>query len=412
MNILEKPDIPDKPVSPRQALNLALGFSIGLAFGIALAFLREYFDNTYPTIEAAQRQLESLPEPSPSFLGMVPAIEGKNDIRIPLITHDAYQSGTAEAFRILRTKLQFLNPGVQQKTILITSAVPGEGKSTIASNLAVTLAQTGKNVLLVDADMRCPAQHKTFRSATLGLKFWVESKYLTDLKRGSLSEDLRREFENNGISLSQKVLVSVKRRDSEWQIDDQDGSPGYSVRKDEDKLIIAPIPSADPKRPGLSELLIKMKERESCEASRTVIKKTEVDNLHLISSGMIPPNPAELLNSEMLKNLIALVKQQYDYVVLDSPPVHAVADPTILSRMVDMVIFVFDIAKTKRNTILSGIRNLPESTPQKIGALCNVTDPHHSRNGHGYNKYGYYGRNQDNYSDYYNSHGEKENTDK
>ena len=355
VKILEKADIPDRPVSPRRKLNFAVAILIGFALGIGLTFLREYFDNTFATLDEAQHQLEYLPEP-PGFLGMVPAIEESNDYRISLIAHDAPRSGAAEAFRILRTKLQFLNPEVPLKTILITSAVPGEGKSTIASNLAITLAQTDKNVLLIDADIRRPMQHKTFASATLAR------------------------------AQQQRSSESAEGSDV----------PGT----------LAP---ADPRTgPGLSELLLKINEPNPREAFNTVIKKTEIhETLHLISSGTRPPNPAELLNSEAMNKLVQFVAQEYDYVVFDSPPVQAVADAIILSTLVDTVIFVFDIANTRKDDIRGGIENLIESAPKKVGVLCNLIDQHQGRYyGHGrysYSKYSYYGRRQSGYDRYYDS---------
>ena len=344
VKILESADIPDKPVSPRTILNLVLSILIGLAFGIGLAFFKDYFDNTYPTLEEAKRQLEYLPA-APSFLGMVPAIEESADYRIPLIAHDARKSGAAEAFRILRTKLQFLNPEVRLKTILITSSTPSEGKSIVASNLAVTLAQSNKKVLLIDADMRKPVQHKTF----------IPTR-----------------------------LVHLQEQLSSQSAEGSDSAGAL----------------ADPeprKEPGLSELLIRINEDEPHEALSSVLKETEIDNLHLISSGTIPPNPAELLNSEIVPKMISLVEQEYDYIVFDSPPVQVVADPIILSTMVDTIIFVFDISKTRKDMILGGIENLVESAPHKIGALCNLTESKHN----GYSRYGYYGGYQ--YGDSYYS---------
>ncbi|MBI1926805.1 AAA family ATPase [Candidatus Poribacteria bacterium] len=359
VKILEAADKPNRPIRPRKTMNLALGILVGLTLGIGLAFLRTYFDNTYPTLEEAQRQLESLPEPHPSFLGMIPAIEGGGEHRIPLITHDAPKSGAAEALRILRTKLQFLNPDSPLKTILVTSSVPGEGKSTIASNLAVTLAQMNKKVLLVDADMRRPIQHKTFTSA--------------QLVHAPPSLPSQSDSSNPRLFASVGALEPV----------------GGS--------------STDRRKPGLSELLIRMNEGDALEALNTVVKQTEVENLYLITSGTIPPNPAELVNSDMMHKLIELLRREYDYVVFDSPPVRAVADPIILSTQVDAIIFVFDIAKTRKFDVISGLESLTEAAAGKIGAVCNLTEAqqggYYGYGRYGYSKYGYYSRYR--YSSYY-----------
>lgn len=364
IKIYEKAEVPDRPITPMKKLNLALGMLVGLALGIGLAFLRDYFDNTYPTLEDAQGELEALPEP-PSFLGMVPAIEGGSGHRIALVTHDAPKSGPAEAFRILRTKLQFLNSEVPPKTILITSAAPGEGKSIIASNLAVTFAQTNKKVALIDSDMRRPIQHETFRAVQL--------------------------------------------------VHPQQSLPPASTEASTDSIVALEsleASSVDRMQPGLSELLIKINEHGASEALHTVIKKTEVDNLYLVSSGALPPNPAELLNSEAMRKLVACLEEEFDYVVFDSPPICVVADAIILATLVDAVCFVFDIANTRKFDILGGIESLREVTTQGISVLCNLTEPRHGGyygyGRYGYSRYGYYGRHR--YSGYYydDSNGDEE----
>ena len=110
-------------------------------------------------------------------------------------------------------------------------------------------------------------------------------------------------------------------------------------------------------------------------------------NLHLVPSGTVPPNPIELLNSEMMTEWLELAKSEYDVIVIDSPPVRAVADPMILANIVDAIVYVFDITKTRRFDILTGIRHLTEAFPMKgIGVLCNMINPRHAKS------YGYYSR--------------------
>ena len=169
---------PEEPLKPRLKLNLALGAMVGMLLGFTYAVAKNYFDDTYLRLEDAVRQLDALPE-SPSFLGVLPSIKKRNAYRLPLIVHDAPQSRSAEAFRVLQAKLPFLNPGASVRTILVTSATRGEGKSTISSNLAVALAQRGNKVLLIDADMRRPSQHNTFPGEQLSQAGRRDSRYLT-----------------------------------------------------------------------------------------------------------------------------------------------------------------------------------------------------------------------------------------
>ena len=158
---MDKARAPEEPLKPRLKLNLVLGAFVGMLLGMTFAVAKNYFKDTYLRLEEAVRQLDALPE-SPSFLGVLPSIKRRSSYRLPLMVHDAPSSRTAEAFRVLQAKLPFLNPGASVKTILVTSATRGEGKSTISSNLAVALSQRGSRVLLIDADMRRPSQHNTF----------------------------------------------------------------------------------------------------------------------------------------------------------------------------------------------------------------------------------------------------------
>ena len=328
IKVLDKARAPEEPLKPRLKLNLALGAMVGMLLGFTFAVAKNYFEDTYLRLEDAVRQLDALPE-SPSFLGVLPSIKKRNAYRLPLIVHDAPQSRSAEAFRVLQAKLPFLNPGAPVRTILVTSATRGEGKSTISSNLAVALAQRGSKVLLIDADMHRPSQHNTFPGAQLP-----------------------------------QVEDAVETSDAE-----------------------IPIARVGTRKPGLSEVLIHLNSENGDDILQATVKQTDIPNLHLVPSGTIPPNPIELLNSEMMTDWLELAKSEYDVIVIDSPPVRAVADPMILANIVDAIVYVFDITKTRRFDILTGVRHLTEAFPTKgIGVLCNMINPRHAKS------YGYYSR--------------------
>ncbi len=318
---MDKARAPEEPLKPRLKLNLVLGAFVGMLLGVTFAVAKNYFKDTYLRLEEAVRQLDALPE-SPSFLGVLPSIKKRSTYRLPLMVHDAPNSRTAEAFRVLQAKLPFLNPGASVKTILVTSATRGEGKSTISSNLAVALAQRGNRVLLIDADMRRPSQHNTFPKEQLA------------------------------------------------QVEEGTELPVPHIRK-----------------PGLSEALIHLNSENGYDVLHATVKHTGIPDLYLIPSGTVPPNPIELLNSEMMTEWLELAKSEYDVIVIDSPPVRAVADPMILANIVDAIVYVFDITKTRRFDILTGIRHLTEAFPTKgIGVLCNMINPRHAKS------YGYYSR--------------------
>ncbi|MFY9440384.1 MAG: CpsD/CapB family tyrosine-protein kinase, partial [Tepidanaerobacteraceae bacterium] len=161
---------------------------------------------------------------------------------------DDPKSVIAEAYRVLRTNLQFSAVDKPLKTILVTSSVPQEGKSKVIANLAVSIASTGNKTLLVDADLRRPKQHKN---------------HLLE----------------NHIGLSNFLAENL------------------------------PLD--------------------------TVINPTKVDTLHVITSGPVPPNPAEILGSERMNKFIEEVSSIYDTVLFDTPPVNSVADASILSSRMD-----------------------------------------------------------------------------
>ena len=328
IKVMDKARAPEEPLKPRLKLNLVLGAFVGMLLGITFAVAKNYFKDTYLRLEEAVRQLDALPE-SPSFLGVLPSIKRRSAYRLPLMVHDAPDSRTAEAFRVLQAKLPFLNPGASVKTILVTSATRGEGKSTISSNLAVALAQRGNRVLLIDADMRRPSQHNSFPREQL-----------------------------------LQVEADVETTPSEL-----------------------PVPRTDPRKPGLSEALIHLNSENGYDVLHATVKQTGIPDLFLVPSGTVPPNPIELLNSEMMTEWLELAKSEYDVIVIDSPPVRAVADPMILANIVDAIVYVFDITKTRRFDILTGIRHLTEAFPTKgVGVLCNMINPKHAKS------YGYYSR--------------------
>ncbi len=161
LKVLDQGRLPEEPIKPNIKLNLVLGAFLGGLLGLTFAVVKNYIQDTYLRLEDSVRQLDSLPEP-PSFLGIIPSIKKSSTYRIPLISHDAPNSRSAEAFRVIMAKLPFLNPGNELKTVLITSSMRGEGKSTVSSNLAAAIAQSGERVLLIDADMRRPSQHTFF----------------------------------------------------------------------------------------------------------------------------------------------------------------------------------------------------------------------------------------------------------
>ena len=246
--IVNSARVPTYPVEPNVPRNLGFAFVLGLTSGVGLAFLLEGLDNTVRTTEQAQA-ISGLPPLGMIPLGSKTAREGAASKRlmlatsneaVELITHVRPQSQMAESYRALRTSLLLSHLGAPPKVIMVTSALPQEGKSTTSINCAVVLAQKGVRVLLIDCDLRRPSIHKT-----LGMG-----------PRSGLSNVL-----TGSITLKQAITV-------------------------------APT----------------------------------LPNLDVLPAGTPPPNPAELLASTNMRDVLAELRDKYDHIVLDTPPTLSVTD--------------------------------------------------------------------------------------
>lgn len=206
-----------------------------------------------------------------------------------LITISNPRSPIAEAYRALRTNLEFSNLDKSLRTVLVTSASAEEGKSTTLANLAVTIAQSGKRVVLVDADLRRPTQHQIF-----GLK-------------------------NNA---------------------------------------------------GLTDMV-----RDDAMMTTPPLQETNVPNLQLLTSGQLPPNPAEVLGSKRMSEVLTALLQNADMVLLDAPPLLAVTDAAVLSSRVDGVLLVVSAGKTKRESARQARSQLEKINARVIGAVLNNVKP-------------------------------------
>jgi len=202
-----------------------------------------------------------------------------------LITVSNPRSPASEAYRALRTNLEFSNLDKALRTILVTSASAEEGKSTTLANLAVTIAQGGKKVILVDADLRRPTQHQLF--------------------------ELRNDV-------------------------------------------------------GLSDMV-----RDDAMLAKPPLQDTSVPNLQVLTSGHLPPNPAEVLGSQRMTDILAALLQRADIILLDAPPVMAVTDAAVLSSKVDAVLLVISAGKTKRESAKKAQAQLTKVNARVIGAVLN-----------------------------------------
>jgi succinoglycan biosynthesis transport protein ExoP len=294
--IVDAARVPRGPIEPNIPRNLLFASVLGLMSGVGLAFLLEGLDNTVRTTEQAQ-MISGL-----ASLGMIPlgsksSREGPNGKRlalassneaVELITQARPQSQMAESYRALRTSLLLTNVGAPPKVIMVTSALPQEGKSTTSINTAIVLAQKGVRVLLIDADLRRPSIHKT--------------------------------------------------------------------------LGMGP-------RSGLSNVLT-----GSATLQQAIARSTVLPNLFILPAGTPPPNPAELLASAQMREVLSELSLQYDHIVVDTPPTLSVTDAVVLSPRADAVILVIRSGQTTKQALRRSRDVLMRVNAKVAGVLLNAVD--------------------------------------
>ncbi len=287
---------PTGPIEPNVPRNLLFAAVLGLASGMGLAFLIEALDNTVRTTEQAQMIA------GVASLGMIPlgsksAREGPNPKRlviasskeaVELVTQVRPQSQMAESYRALRTSLLLSNLGAPPKVIIVTSALPQEGKTTTSINTAVVLAQKGVRVLLIDADLRRPSIHKTL------------------------------------------------------------GMGPHS---------------------GLSNVLTGSTTLEQAISDTTILP-----NLFVLPAGTPPPNPAELLASSNMRDVLNHLREQFDHIVIDTPPSLSVTDAVVLSPRADAVILVIRSGQTTKQALRRARDILMQVNAKVVGVLLNAVD--------------------------------------
>ncbi len=309
VRLVDAPLEPRSPIKPVLSTNLAFALVLGIAFGIAAAWTREQLDNSIKTPDDVEQKL------GVTFLGLIPAIEGDAEVKkarrrrrfttegiegpSELIVHERPLSGVAEAARVIRTNLMFMNPDKPYRKILVSSAAPSEGKTTVACSIAIALAQGGERVCIVDCDLRRPRLHRIFNRA---------------------------------------------------------GDQGVT------NVLLGELTAAEAAKP------------------------TVVDNLWSIPSGPTPPNPADLLHSDRFRKFLDDLGEQFDRVILDSPPLVAVTDATILSTLVDGTVYVLRAFKTSKDLSRQGLRSLFDVGTPVIGAVLNAVNLNRLE----YNYYHYY----------------------
>jgi capsular exopolysaccharide synthesis family protein len=270
----ETPVISESPVSPNVTLNLVLGAVVGLIFGVGIAFFLEYLDTSIKSLEDVEKYLQV------PVLAVIPK-------DISLLHRERGSSPDAEAYRILRTNIEFNRKNPEDNVLTVVSGGAGEGKSTTLMNLSYICAQGGYTTLMIDADLRRPRLHTFF-----GI--------------------------NNSVGLTNFLTTDLMLED--------------------------------------------------------VILQTPVDNLYFMPSGILPTDASGILNSRRMSELIQDVKQRFDLIFVDSPPILGVSDASVISSEVDLSIIVVQHRKLPRNMLLRVKQSIENVGGNILGVVLNNVD--------------------------------------
>jgi len=274
IEVHDDPQIAGGPVSPNVTLNLVLGAVVGLIFGVGIAFFLEFLDTSVKSLEDVERYLQV------PVLAVIPKDVG-------ILHKQSGMTPDAEAYRILRTNIEFNRKNPEDNAITVVSGGAGEGKSTTLVNLAYICAQGGYTTLMIDADLRRPRLHTFF--------------------------DI-----NNSVGLTNYLTTELLLED--------------------------------------------------------VILQTPVDNLYFMPSGLLPSDAAGILNSRRMSELIQDVKQRFDLVLVDSPPILGVSDASVLASEVDLTMIVVQHRKLPRNMLLRVKQAVENVGGNVLGVVLNNVD--------------------------------------
>jgi polysaccharide biosynthesis transport protein len=283
VQLLQEAALPGGPVRPKPVRNGILALGLGLFVGAGAAFLFEFLDDTVKTSEDVERHSKGA-----NILGVIPAVaDWRNRDMARLVTVEDPTAPISEAYRSLRTSLQFIGLRQPLRTLLVTSPMAAEGKTTTLANIAVTLARSGRRVICVDCDLRRPRLHSFF-----------------------------------GLS-STTGFTSVLLGD------------------------------------------------QPLSASLQSVSVSGGGSLRVLASGPLPPNPAELLGTSRVAELLAAVSADADIVLIDAPPLLPITDAVVLSSRVDGVLLVATAQVTSRRHLARAVELLGQAGAETIGIALN-----------------------------------------
>ena len=331
-------------IQPKPVRNGILAGILGLLLGIGLAFLWEALDTRVRSAEEVRERL-GLP-----LLGRIPEPAKRLRSKDKLVMLEEPRGHEAEAFRVLRTNLEFVNLDRGAQTIMITSAVASEGKSTTAANLAVACARAGRRVVLVDLDLRRPYLDHFFELPGPGF---------TEVALGEATLD--------------EALEPIPLEQS-----DRNGRPARANSQPETAELVRLFQQAV--REGRPELAQEAAGRVTIQ-ERSEERRDTISKLEILPSGPIPPDVGEFVASNVLADILVQLRQRADLILIDSPPILQIGDALALTALVDAVVLVTRLDIVRR-PMLSELRRTLDATPVvKLGFVLTGADQEDSYGG-------------------------------
>ena len=300
INTIDTAKVYNAPVAPNTMKNTMIGAVAGFMLIVLIIFLIDFFDNTIKDTDALGKKYNKAIIGDIQAFGDSKKKRDADDVHLKLTDKDA-PFHIIESYKSIRTNLSFALSTVEKKTFAVSSANPGEGKSTTTANIAIAIAESGSHVLLIDADMRKSVQHKIFE------------------------------------------LVNKK---------------------------------------GLSTAVSKIHTSDEC------IQKNVMENLDVLTSGPIPPNPSELLASDSMTSILETLRDRYTTIVIDTPPVNVVTDAMELAKNVSGIIMVVRYGITTIDDVEESMNKINFSQLNVLGFIMNGVKPHGGRYYSKYRKYG------------------------
>lgn len=319
-----------EPVRPNILLNTGAGLVGGLFLGVLLAVLFEQLDTRVRTPEALTQLLDW------PVLGTIWRARTRDGEEV---VNPSGHNANIESYRILRTNIGFSGVDKPLRFLMVTSALPRDGKSTIAANLAIFLAKAGKNTLLIDADLRRPTVHEKFGLAA------------------------------DKMGLSNAILACAM--------------PPATSSSSHPQFIVPRSPTRPPSASSVANVSLE-----------PFMHAVGIPNLRIMPSGPLPPNPSELLDSKAMQRLFtALEHSGAEVVIFDTPPLMGLSDSSILASRTDGTIVVVDIDRTNKGNLKQVKTLLAQANAHVLG--CVVNKQHRSRHHTAYSYYYYYHRSEE-----------------